>query len=100
MRVRRRVEGRGALERRPGPRHPRDGGAGDGAEMSAHSLQQRGSYVWSELNAPHVRDPDTLLALMANGGAMHIDHGYPCRLIVPNRPGVQQTKWLARLEVV
>jgi hypothetical protein len=75
-------------------------GARDGAQIVAHSLQQRGSYVKSELNAPHVRDPDTLLALMANGEPLHIDHGYPCRLIAPNRPGVQQTKWLARLEVV
>ena len=31
---------------------------------------------------------------------LHIDHGYPARLIAPNRPGVQQTKWVARLEVV
>jgi DMSO/TMAO reductase YedYZ molybdopterin-dependent catalytic subunit len=29
-----------------------------------------------------------------------LDHGYPCRLIAPNRPGVMQTKWLASLTVV
>ncbi|MBU2076234.1 MAG: molybdopterin-dependent oxidoreductase, partial [Actinobacteria bacterium] len=27
-------------------------------------------------------------------------HGYPARLIAPNRPGVLQTKWLSRLEAV
>ncbi len=28
-----------------------------------------------------------------------IDHGYPVRLIAPNRPGVLQTKWVSRLDV-
>ena len=28
-----------------------------------------------------------------------LDHGYPARLIAPNRPGVLQTKWVTRLEV-
>ncbi|MEP7092226.1 MAG: molybdopterin-dependent oxidoreductase [Nocardioidaceae bacterium] len=35
-----------------------------------------------------------------NGEALSIDHGYPARLIAPNRPGVLQTKWVARIEVV
>ena len=43
--------------------------------------------------------PDTLLALTIGGEPLHIDHGYPCRLIGPNRPGVQQTKWVGRLEI-
>ena len=28
------------------------------------------------------------------------DHGAPCRLIAPNRPGVLQTKWIERVEVI
>ena len=44
-------------------------------------------------------DDDTLLALELNGEALSIDHGFPCRLIAPDRPGVLQTKWVARLEV-
>jgi len=70
------------------------------SEVVVHSLQERGSYVSSRVNVPHVRNPDTLLALSLRGEPLALDHGYPCRLIAPNRPGVQQTKWLARLEVV
>ena len=40
------------------------------------------------------------LALRVNGETLHIDHGYPCRLIAPNRPGVMQTKWASHLEVM
>ncbi|MGH2839487.1 MAG: molybdopterin-dependent oxidoreductase, partial [Solirubrobacteraceae bacterium] len=75
-------------------------GADDGAEVIVHSLQRRGAYSQSRLNAPHVRHGDTLLALEINGEPLHIDHGFPARLIAPNRPGVQQTKWVTRLEVV
>ncbi len=39
-----------------------------------------------------------LLALRLNGENLHIDHGYPVRLIAPNRPGVMQTKWLRQVE--
>ncbi|HEX8159092.1 MAG TPA: molybdopterin-dependent oxidoreductase [Solirubrobacteraceae bacterium] len=75
-------------------------GAEPGSEVVVHSLQQGGSYSSSRLNVAHARHPDTLLALQINGETLHIDHGYPARLIAPNRPGVQQTKWVARLEVV
>ena len=74
-------------------------GAADGAEVTVHSLQQRRSYATSELNHLHASDPDTLLALEVNDEPLHLDHGYPLRLIGPNRPGVMQTKWVARLEV-
>jgi DMSO/TMAO reductase YedYZ molybdopterin-dependent catalytic subunit len=33
------------------------------------------------------------------GEALNPDHGFPCRLIAPNRPGVQQTKWVTHLEI-
>ena len=48
----------------------------------------------------HTADPLTLLALRLNGETLALDHGYPCRLIAPNRPGVLQTKWVPRLEVL
>ena len=63
------------------------------------SLQRGGLYSRSELTAPQVADPDTLLALELNGEVLHIDHGYPVRLIAPNRPGVLQTKWVNTLDV-
>ena len=64
------------------------------------SMQPTGLYKSSELNASHASDGDTLLALDVNGEPLHIDHGYPVRLIGPNRPGVMQTKWVARLVVL
>jgi DMSO/TMAO reductase YedYZ molybdopterin-dependent catalytic subunit len=39
----------------------------------------------------------TLLALRLGGERLHLDHGYPVRLIGPARPGVLQTKWVSRL---
>ena len=75
-------------------------GARPGAEVVVHSLQQRGGYRTSRLNVPHAEHRDTLLALTLNGEPLALDHGFPCRLVAPNRPGVQQTKWVARLEVL
>jgi hypothetical protein len=75
-------------------------GAPDDAQVVVQSLQKHSIYGQSRLNQPHVRHPDTLLALSVNGEDLHIDHGYPVRLIAPNRPGVQQTKWVHRVVVV
>ncbi|MEX0791258.1 MAG: molybdopterin-dependent oxidoreductase [Actinomycetota bacterium] len=47
----------------------------------------------------HAADPDTLVALEVNGEPLHLEHGYPARIMGPNRPGVMQTKWLAKLVV-
>ena len=41
-----------------------------------------------------------LLATHLNGERLNVDHGYPLRLIAPNRPGVLNTKWLAMIEVL
>jgi hypothetical protein len=74
-------------------------GAAPDATITVESLEQHGGLRRSVLYESHSRDPLTLLALELNGETLHIDHGYPLRLIAPNRPGVQQTKWVARLEV-
>jgi DMSO/TMAO reductase YedYZ molybdopterin-dependent catalytic subunit len=75
-------------------------GADEGSTATVISLQRPGAaYASSDLNVGQIADPDTLLALELNGAPLHIDHGYPVRLIGPNRPGVQQTKWVASLEV-
>ncbi|GAA0568177.1 molybdopterin-dependent oxidoreductase [Paractinoplanes ferrugineus] len=73
------------------------GGDPERAEVLVESLQQGGRYRASELPAEHVRDPLTLLALRVDGQVLPPDHGYPVRLIAPNRPGVLQTKWVGRL---
>ncbi len=66
-------------------------------EVLVESLQQGGLYRRSTVAPPHARSPRTLLATGLNGAPLHPDHGYPVRLIAPNRPGVLQTKWVARV---
>jgi hypothetical protein len=70
-----------------------------GSDVRAVSLQQHGSFRESLLQGRFADDPLTLLALRLNGEVLSIDHGFPCRLIAPDRPGVLQTKWVDRLEV-
>ncbi|MFA1543631.1 molybdopterin-dependent oxidoreductase [Actinomadura monticuli] len=74
------------------------GVAGD-ARVRVESLQRGGLYRSSRVDPPHWHDPLTLLALGMNGAPLALDHGHPCRLIAPNRPGVMQTKWVHRLVV-
>jgi DMSO/TMAO reductase YedYZ molybdopterin-dependent catalytic subunit len=74
-------------------------GVGPDARVIVESLERAGSYRTSQVAPPHWRDPLTLLAVGLAGEPLALDHGYPCRLIAPNRPGVMQTKWIARLVV-
>jgi DMSO/TMAO reductase YedYZ molybdopterin-dependent catalytic subunit len=75
------------------------GGTPD-ADVRMISLEPPGPYSRTVLPARHARDSATLIALKLNGQPLDLDHGYPCRLIAPTRPGVLQTKWLSRIEVV
>ncbi|MFB9449183.1 molybdopterin-dependent oxidoreductase [Dactylosporangium vinaceum] len=64
------------------------------------SLQPEGPYRESVVEPGPARDPLTLIALRLDDEPLHLDHGFPCRLIAPNRPGVLQTKWIAAITVV
>jgi DMSO/TMAO reductase YedYZ molybdopterin-dependent catalytic subunit len=75
------------------------GGSRD-SDVRMISLEPPGPYSRTVLPARHARDARTLIALKLNGQTLNLDHGYPCRLIAPTRPGVLQTKWLSRIEVV
>jgi DMSO/TMAO reductase YedYZ molybdopterin-dependent catalytic subunit len=75
------------------------GGDPESASAEVESLERAGRYRTSTVEPPHVRDRSTLIALRLNGAPLHLDHGYPVRLIAPNRPGVLQTKWIARITV-
>ncbi|BBH67819.1 molybdopterin-binding protein [Actinoplanes sp. OR16] len=68
-------------------------------EAVVESLQADGRYRTSVLAGPHLTDGLTLLALRLAGEPLALDHGYPARLIAPNRPGVLQTKWVTRITV-
>ena len=74
-------------------------GAAPRALARIESLQQHRSYRTSDLNPWQAHDPDTLLALLVNDEPLALDHGYPLRLIAPDRPGVMQTKWVTRVVV-
>lgn len=74
--------------------------APEGRDVVVTSLQESGPYRYTTLQANFAADSRTLLALRLNGEPLSPDHGRPCRLIAPDRPGVLQTKWVTRLEVV
>lgn len=69
------------------------------AEVVLTSLQESGPFRVTLLQSGFVEDDRTLVALGLSGEELVLDHGFPARLIAPNRPGVLQTKWLARIEV-
>ena len=70
------------------------------ADVRVRSLQTKGAFGVTEIPASFAHDSLTLLALKLNGEVLDLDHGFPCRLIAPNRPGVLQTKWVTRIEVL
>ncbi|HEU5265561.1 MAG TPA: molybdopterin-dependent oxidoreductase [Jatrophihabitans sp.] len=74
----------------------RAGGTAD-STVKVVSLEPRGSYNRSFVAGPQVSH--ALLATHLNGERLDLDHGYPLRLIAPNRAGVLNTKWLSRVEI-
>jgi len=74
----------------------RAGGTAD-SRVRFHSLETEG-YNHSEMFGPQLSA--ALLATHLNGERLNVDHGYPLRLIAPNRPGVLNTKWLSMIEVL
>ena len=75
-------------------------GAEPDRTVRIESLERNGAYRTSTLNPQQAADGDTLLATHLDGERLALDHGYPCRLIAPNRAGVLQTKWVTRVEVL
>jgi hypothetical protein len=69
---------------------------------SASSRVQVISLEPEGFNRSFVEGPQLTAALLAthlNGQRLNVDHGFPLRLIAPNRAGVLNTKWLARIEI-
>ena len=67
--------------------------------VGVESAERSGSYGRSSLPTAYAQHPDTLLALTINGQRLTRDHGFPARIIAPNRPGVLQTKWVKAMTV-
>jgi hypothetical protein len=68
--------------------------------VRVESLEKHGGYRVTTLPADFAADRRTVLATRMNGETLHLDHGYPARLIAPDRPGVLQTKWVRTLTVL
>ncbi len=75
-------------------------GAPAGADIRIVSFEKAGFYATTTMPREYARDPLTLLALRLGGQPLSVDHGYPARIIAPGRPGVLQTKWVQRIEVL
>ncbi len=75
-------------------------GIASDATVLVSSLERDALYASAEVPPNFAQHPETLLALRLGGSQLSLDHGYPVRLIAPNRPGVLQTKWVSRVEVV
>jgi DMSO/TMAO reductase YedYZ molybdopterin-dependent catalytic subunit len=69
-------------------------GMPDPAAARVDSIQQTGPFKSALLSAGQVGDPQSLLAVTVNGHVLPWDHGYPARTIIPNAPGVHNTKWV------
>lgn len=72
---------------------------GVAGDVVVSSAEASGTYRETLLPRAYADHPSTLLALRLNGSRLTRDHGFPVRLIAPNRPGVLQTKWVTDLEV-
>ncbi|MHC6231843.1 molybdopterin-dependent oxidoreductase [Arthrobacter sp. MMS24-T111] len=75
-------------------------GAPADSELQISSLERGGVYGRSFMPAAYSQDEQTLLAVELNGMPLDLDHGYPARIIAPGRPGVLQTKWVHKVEVI
>jgi Oxidoreductase molybdopterin binding domain len=75
----------------------RAGGTAD-SQVRVRSLEPAGFFNKSMIFGPQLSR--ALLATHLNGERLSVDHGYPLRLIAPNRAGVFNTKWLATIEVL
>ncbi|MGI8459468.1 MAG: molybdopterin-dependent oxidoreductase [Propionibacteriaceae bacterium] len=75
----------------------RAGGSAD-SRVQVVSMEPEGGFNHSFVDGPQVAT--ALLATHLNGWRLSVDHGYPLRLIAPNRAGVFNTKWLSGIEVL
>ena len=71
-----------------------------GSKVRVTSLERHGGYRIMDMGPEYAEDPTTLVALELNGATLDLDHGFPARIIAPGRPGVLQTKWIEKIEVI
>ncbi len=67
------------------------------SSVFVESLEKGGSFGAASLRRNQIMDGNSLLALKVNSVDLSLDHGFPARIIVPDNPGVHNTKWVTRL---
>jgi len=72
-------------------------GGGRGSTVEVMSVEANGIYRHSHIFGPQLAG--AILATHLNGERLTLDHGYPIRLIAPDRAGVLNTKWLRKIEI-
>jgi DMSO/TMAO reductase YedYZ molybdopterin-dependent catalytic subunit len=72
-------------------------GVGRPALARVESIERAGPFRQADLSGAQVNDPRSLLALRVNGADLSRDHGYPARTIIPDVPGVHNTKWVDKI---
>jgi hypothetical protein len=75
----------------------RRAGGSSSSRVHLRSIEANGIYNQSDIVGPQLER--AILATHLNGERLTLDHGYPVRLIAPNRAGVLNTKWLQTIEV-
>lgn len=45
-------------------------------------------------------DPRTLLVYGMNGETLPVEHGFPLRILIPNRYGMKQPKWITHMKAI
>jgi hypothetical protein len=73
-------------------------GGSASSRIRFQSLETGWFFSHSEIFGPQLSK--ALLATHINGERLDIDHGYPLRLVAPNRAGAFQTKWLSEIKVL
>lgn len=76
----------------------RQAGGDVSSRVRVVSLEHGGAYASSIVHGPQLKS--AILATHLNGVRIPLDHGYPVRLIAPNRAGVFNTKWLTKVEIL
>lgn len=94
------VEGWSVSARWAGPRLldlVRRAGGNANSFVRLKSIEPDGIYNHSTIFGPQLSQ--AILATHLNGDRLTLDHGYPVRLIAPDRAGVLNTKWLKTIEI-
>ena len=68
------------------------------AQLYVTSLQSSGPFRQATYDPGQVDDDRSLLALRVNGADLSLDHGFPARTILPDVPGVHNTKWVGTMQ--